>query len=107
MLLTAFMVYGTIVTYVVYKNILSDNYDNISGMLDTNAESIEQSLEMIKGTAIAISGSESISNWIDNTSYFKRDSKRGNLNREEYWFITRRRILIFMITWRYLRMMSF
>jgi len=76
------MVYGSIVTYVVYKNILSDNYENISGMLDTNAESIGQSLEMIKGTAIAISGSQSISNWRDNTNYFSRASKKGNLNRE-------------------------
>ncbi|CBK73182.1 hypothetical protein CIY_02190 [Butyrivibrio fibrisolvens 16/4] len=63
MLMVAFMVYGAIVTFVVYRNVLEENYHSIESMLDTGAENINRTFEMMDGTTIALSGSESISKW--------------------------------------------
>lgn len=100
MLLAAFLIYGSIVTYVVYKNILQDNYDNISGMLETNTESINKTLDMINGTAIAISGSQAISNWRNDSSYFSGTAKNKRLHIEEL-NNELQRILIYNGAWNF------
>lgn len=82
-LIICFCVYGTYVTYNVYHNILKNNYENINSMVDVTIENLNQTFELIRGTTIALSGSDSVENWINDQSYFSNGNKESSLNKQE------------------------
>ncbi len=81
-LLIAFTIYGTVVTTVVYRNVLAENYSNIEGILDSGAENIERTFEMMNGAMIALSGSDSMARWRNNNNYFSTKDKNSSLHKE-------------------------
>ena len=99
-LLVAFMVYGAIVTFFVYKNVLKENYNSIESMLDTGAENIGRTLEMMDGTTIALSGSESIAKWRNNKTYFSAKDKNSLLHTETL-NKEMQRVLIYNNVWNF------
>ena len=74
-LLLAFSVYGAITAYGAYQTNLRRNYENIDNSVENTMESIARSLSMIRGTTIAISGSDSLSNWTRDNDYFNVEEK--------------------------------
>lgn len=82
-LLIAFAIYGTVTAISVYNSTLTRNYENIDGLVDNTIENISQNLAMIKGTMIALSGSDAIVNWRDDNTYFSTNDKSAYLHIEE------------------------
>ncbi len=99
-LLVAFTIYGAIVTVVVYRNVLKENYNNIEGMLDSGAENIGRTFEMMEGTTIALSGSDSISKWRNNKGYFSSNDKKSSLHTESL-NKEMQRVLIYNNVWNF------
>ncbi len=99
-LLVAFMAYGAIVTFLVYKNVLKENYNSIESMLETGAENIGRTFEMMDGTAIALSGSESIAKWRNQKAYFSAKDKNSLLHTETL-NKEMQRVLIYNNVWNF------
>ena len=100
MLLVAFMIYGAIVTFVVYRNVLEENYNSIESMLDTGAENIGRTFEMMDGATIALSGSESISKWRNKKTYFSSKDKSSSLHTESL-NKEMQRVLVYNNVWNF------
>ncbi len=100
MLLVAFMIYGAIVTFVVYRNVLEENYNSIESMLDTGAENINRTFEMMDGATIALSGSESISKWRNKKTYFSSKDKSSSLHTESL-NKEMQRVLVYNNVWNF------
>lgn len=100
MLLTAFTIFGVVVTAVVYHNVLAENYNNIEGMLESGAENIERTFEMMDGTMVALSGSESISKWRNNNQFFGTKDKNASLH-IEHLNQEMQRVLIYNNVWNF------
>lgn len=82
-LILSFGVYGTYATYNVYDNIMENNYKNINLMIDVTIENLNLANSLIWSTTFALSGSDSIKNWIDDQSYYSKSNKDNYLNRQK------------------------
>ena len=74
------ILYVVFVSFSVYRNLLNTNYENQKNSLEVATENISQSLDMVKETTYALSGSESFDNWLDNQTIFVGNTKNAALN---------------------------
>lgn len=82
-LLGAFALYGTITGISAYRTTLESNYENVRRQAEVTVDSVDRNMSMIRGTMIALSGSDSIVKWRNDNDYFNTAEKGGYLGVED------------------------
>lgn len=99
-LIIVLLLYTLFVSYSVYRKLLDNNYESLETAVETTANTMSQTLEMMRGITYALSGSESIENWRNNEDYFTGNDKQTLLNlqslNEEM-----QRVLTYNNTWNF------
>lgn len=99
-LIIVLLLYTLFVWHSVYGKLLDNNYESLETAIETTANTMSQTLEMMRGITYALSGSESIENWRNNGEYFTGNDKQTLLNlqslNEEM-----QRVLTYNNTWNF------
>lgn len=74
-LVGAFALYGSITAISAYRTTLTNNYEIVRRQAEVTSDSINRNMSMIRGTMIALSGSDSIVKWRSDNDYFNASEK--------------------------------
>ena len=99
-LVIVLVLYTLFVSYSVYRKLLGNNYESLKNAIRTTADNMSQTLDMMRSTTYALSGSQSVKNWIKDRSCFTGRDKQTLLNRQNL-NEEMQRMLIYNNTWNF------
>ncbi len=80
-LCVSFLLYGFYVSWRTYRQQARVYYESIESLSDSAVENLTRTFKIMSGSVIALSGSESIKQWVQDTSLFLDSNREGSLNR--------------------------
>ena len=98
-LVIVLVLYTLFVSYSVYRKLLGNNYESLKNAIRTTADAMSQTLDMMRGTTYALSGSQSVKDWITDGNYFTGRDMQTLLNRQNL-SEEMQRMLIYDNTWK-------
>lgn len=87
MMFFSLLILGGFMTYNLYVNSIDSTYNKMDTLIDTTADSLNQSFSLIANTALGLAASDSVSCWLQDSNYFDRADasyylKKQALNKE-------------------------
>ncbi len=80
-LCVSFLFYGFYVSWRTYRQQARVYYESIESLSDSAVENLTRTFKIMSGSVIALSGSDSIKQWVQDTSLFLDSNREGSLNR--------------------------
>lgn len=77
------LILGGFMTYNLYVNSIDSTYNKMNTMIDTTADSLNQSFSLIAYTALGLAASDSVSYWLQDPAYFDKADANYYLKKQE------------------------
>ncbi|BES63641.1 hypothetical protein SANA_00800 [Gottschalkiaceae bacterium SANA] len=79
-MMVSILVMGIYAVHQMYNSLMTNTYRNMNLMIESTGESISDSFSMIENATIALSASESVTEWLEDSHYFDEDNEAYYLN---------------------------